>query len=570
MLYKSIDLGSTIHMQKDHEIQLYISSSVQIAHLNDSPCLEELSIENLRRQDVWVSWGSNSTIQINISVKIQTSLATKVSIPGTLRTISGLLTLPSVWSVYGLDATQDGKLHQNETNTLNITLQARPTRDQATSCELNNIPTSLSALLDGNPHIQPPAEIPTIFVRDISIQLVFSNGSSSPILLPQSGDNYNGPLNVLLSDSDGWESLDDSTPFSSQELTSTRFSGNSNYGSSTHECPVSGSHNISPIRSIISLLNSGLLNLLNIPSPDTRSIQSMPSNGHQVSLAELSPVIFSPGYKMAMFQRLSFVPLVIKGMASMIRSMDSKRCESTTSKICDIYRFKSYTAGFGTAPVSSGIRDMLRYILWVQTQNSLYSANKKPKRSHLFATTVSKQQGILGCPANTLRKANSVEALVAISGCSDSDWHIFEDEEEDDILLTDEVYSEEQEEWYKSPSLSESIIDNDGFHFITTPEIAGLVPDQDGILSSSPCLLAEVDIGPILERSGEEHDCNTGIPMDPGAGNDPTMEILQSSSPIILPLSASQGSPCNDDIDRSEELDTLPRLDSSDVEMMLL
>lgn len=152
-------------------------------------------------------------------------------------------------------------------------------------------------MLDGNPHIQPPAEIPTIFVHDINIQLVFSNGSSSPVLLPESGDNYNGPLNVLLSDSDGWESLDDSTPFSSQESTSTCFSGNSNYESSTHESPVSGSHNISHIRSIISLLNAGLLNLLNIPSSDTMSVRSIPSSGHQISLAELSPVIFSPGYK---------------------------------------------------------------------------------------------------------------------------------------------------------------------------------------------------------------------------------------------------------------------------------
>lgn len=99
MLYKSIDLGSTIHMQKNHEIQLYISTSVQIAQLNDPLCLEELSIENIRRQDVWVSWGSNSTIQINISVRMQTSLATKVSIPGTLRAISELLTLPSVCSL---------------------------------------------------------------------------------------------------------------------------------------------------------------------------------------------------------------------------------------------------------------------------------------------------------------------------------------------------------------------------------------------------------------------------------------------------------------------------------------
>ncbi|EGD91409.1 hypothetical protein H112_01213 [Trichophyton rubrum D6] len=570
MLYKSIDLGSTIHMQKDHEIQLYISSSVQIAQLNDSPCLEELSIEKLRRQDVWASWGSNSTIQINISVKIQTSLATKVSIPGTLRTISELLTLPSVWSVYGLDATQDGKLHLNETNTLNITLQARPTRDQATSCELNKIPTSLSALLDGNPHIQPPAEIPTIFVRDISIQLVFSNGSSSPILLPEGGDNCNGPLNVLLSDSDGWESLDDSTPFSSQESSSTRFSGNSNYGSSTHKSPVSGSHNISPIRSIISLLNAGLVNLLNIASPDTGSIQSMPSNGHQVSLTELSPVIFSPGYNIAMFQRLSFMPLVIKGMVSIIRSMDSRGCESTTSKICDIYRLKSCTAGFRTVPVSSDIRDMLRYILWVQTKNSLCPANKKAKISHLFATAASKQQEILGCPTNNLRKADPMDALVAISGCPDSDWHIFEDEEEDDILLSDEAYSEEQDEWNNPPTLTESVIDNDGSRFITTPEIARLMLDQDGVLSSSPCLLAEVDIHPILERPGEEPDCNTGVPMVPRAGNDPTMEILQSSSPIILPLSASQGSPCNDDIDTGEELDTLPRLDSSDIEMLLL
>lgn len=99
MSYKSINLGSTIHIPKNHEIQLYISSSVQIAQPDDSLCLEELSMENLRRQDVWVSWGSNSTIQINISVRMQTSLATKISIPDTLRTISELLTLPSVCSL---------------------------------------------------------------------------------------------------------------------------------------------------------------------------------------------------------------------------------------------------------------------------------------------------------------------------------------------------------------------------------------------------------------------------------------------------------------------------------------
>lgn len=162
-----------------------------------------------------------------------------------------------------------------------------------------------------------------------------------------------------------------------------------------------------------------------------------------------------------------------------------------------------------------------------------------------------------------------MDALDAISDCPDSDWYIFEDEEEDDILLSDEAYSE-QEEWCNPPTLSEPIIDDDGLRFKTTPEIAGLMLDQDGILSSSPCLLAEVDMDPVHERPGEDPDCNAGVPEDPGAGNEPTMEILQSSSPIILPLSASQGSPCNDDIIRSEELDTLPRLDSSDIEMMLL
>lgn len=248
----------------------------------------------------------------------------------------------------------------------------------------------------------------------------------------------------------------------------------------------------------------------------------------------------------------------------MIRSMDSKSCESITSKICDIYRLRRDTAGFRTAPISSGIRDMLRYILWVQTQNSLCSANKKAQIGRLFATAASKQQGILGCPTNTLRKVDSMDALVAISGCPDSDWYISEDEEEDDILLSDEAYFEGQEEWCNSPTLSESILDNDGLGFKTTPGIAGLMLDQDGILSSSPCLLAEVDMDPLCERPGEQPYCNTGVPEDPGAGNDPTMEILQSSSPIILPLSASQGSPCNNDIDRSEELD------SSDIEMMLL
>lgn len=209
-----------------------------------------------------------------------------------------------MWSSYGLVATKNEVL-QNKTNILNIILHTEPTRDQATGCGLNKFPKSLSALLDGNLSVQPPPEIPTVHVREVNILLDFLTYPSPSTLLPGSDDNHNASLDVFLSDSDEWESLDDSSPFSSQESLSTCSSGSLNYESSTHESLASKHLYNSHIRPIISLLNAGLLTLLSLPSSNVRSVSSILPNEHQVSLAELSPSIFSPGYNMvsSFFQR---------------------------------------------------------------------------------------------------------------------------------------------------------------------------------------------------------------------------------------------------------------------------
>ncbi|EFQ98743.1 hypothetical protein MGYG_01761 [Nannizzia gypsea CBS 118893] len=541
-----------------------MSSSVQISHANSSMYFgEEISLEHLLRRDVWASWASNSTLRINISVRIQTSLTRNFSLPDTMQKILELLTLPSVWSCYGLIATKNGVL-QNGTNTLDIILHAKPTRNQATGCGLNKFPKSLCALLDGNLYVQPPPEIPTVHIHEVDILLEFSNDPSPSNLLPENNDDHNAPIDVLLSDSDGWESLDDSSPFSSQGSISTCNSEHLNYESSMHKSMTSKCLNIGHIRSIISLLDAGFSTLLNIPSSNTRSLSSVSSNEPQVSLAELSPCIFSPGYNMAMFQRLAFIPLIIKGMSSMIKTLHSDTCESAASKIHEIYRCKSQIA-------EPDIQNMLRYILWIQTQNSLYSTNERPKARHHFATAIPNQQGMLRLPMITKQKTDSIDTLFGTSICPDSDWYIFEDDEEDDILLSDEAYCEEQEEWYNPPTLPKSIANMGDSWSKTTPIVTDQMIDSDGILSSSPCLLAEVEMDSIPDQClADEPGSRTKVAVDLGAETDTEMEMLQSSSPMILPLSANEESPYNVETDRSAELYTFPSLESSDIEMMLL
>lgn len=255
----------------------------------------------------------------------------------------------------------------------------------------------------------------------------------------------------------------------------------------------------------------------------------------------------------------------------MIKGADSHICESATSKIHEVYRCKSRIAESDTSPVSLDIKDMLRYILWVQTQDLLYSTNERPKIRHPFAAAILEQQGILHFPMNTPRKTDSTDTLLGTSVRPDFDWYMLEDDEEDDILLSDEAYCEELEERYKSSTLLESIVNNDDSQFKTTQMVTGLMLDSDGILSSSPCLLAEVDMDPITDSCfGGELDGRMRVVVDPEAEIDPAMEMLHSSSPIILPLLVNEGSACDVDTDGRMELYTLPSLEGSDIEMILL
>ncbi|KAM5455735.1 hypothetical protein MaudCBS49596_001636 [Microsporum audouinii] len=299
-----INLGSTIHEEYNHNTQLVISSSVQVSQADDSILFlgEGISVEHLLRRDFWVSWSSNSTLRLKISVRMQASSTRNSSMPVILRQVLDILTRSAIWSALGLHVTLNNEemvLH-NETNVLNINLQAQPNKAQVASYGLNKFPRSLGILLSGNSFIRPPPEIPTIQVREVGILLDFSGASSSvtSAVVPEDKYTYSIHSDVPLFDSDGWESLDNSSPFSSQESNSTHSSVNSNSGSPASETQPSNWSENNSIWPFIPLLNAGLRTLLRMPLPKHRLINNQSSNEHQISLAKLSPSIFSPGYNL--------------------------------------------------------------------------------------------------------------------------------------------------------------------------------------------------------------------------------------------------------------------------------
>lgn len=246
----------------------------------------------------------------------------------------------------------------------------------------------------------------------------------------------------------------------------------------------------------------------------------------------------------------------------MLKSTDSTIQEPATSKIYEIYISSCRTAGSGPGLASQSTNDMLRYLLWVQMQHSLYDAHERQKTRYPFATTATKQHGIPACPSSKLPTADLIDNLIDISGPPEPDWYLFEDEEDDDILLSDEVYCDEREKWQNPPGSAYEYS-----QVKVTPMISSLLPDSDEILPSSPCLLTEIDTDSIpgqCLKDGLEID--TGVAMD--------MDILQSSSPLILPspinLPMGDGGPCDTESDRLVMLFNIPSLDSGDVEMMLI
>ncbi|KAM5469672.1 hypothetical protein MauCBS54593_004226 [Microsporum audouinii] len=440
---------------------------------------------------------------------MQASLTRNSSTPVILRQILDILTRSSIWSALGLHVTLNNEemvLH-NETNVLNINLQAQPNKAQIASYGLNRFPRSLGILLSGNSFIRPPPEIPTIQVREVGILLDFSGGSSSvtSAVVPEDKYTYSIHSDVPLFDSDGWESLDNSSPFSSQESNSTHSSVNSNSGSPASETQPSNWSENNSIRPFIPLLNAGLRTLLHVN-------------------------LYGP----------------------------------TVSRIHEVYRHKYLATEAGPTLASPDMKNILRCLLWVQMQHSLRNSDEARKLRHPFTTTpperTLKQHEIPYCSLSKLPITESADIPIDANGRPNPDWYLFDDEEDEDILLSDEAYCEQQEKRYDISTTQETAAHADASDLQTTLLKTNLVLDSDGILSSSPCLLAEVDMDPLSDPEiREDFDLDVGLAVDMKAETELTMGILQSSSPLIPASPAYQ----------PMELFNIPNLDSSDIEMML-
>ncbi|KAK2873230.1 hypothetical protein FQN49_002503 [Arthroderma sp. PD_2] len=603
-----IDLGSSSHVHHIHDLQLEISSSIQVSELINSNSLlgEQVSFDHLLKRNVWVSWSSNSTLRLNISLEMHTSLVGRFAISDALQQIAELLTRLSLWPSLNLLAAAKDKgisVKEDGASLLSISLQAQPNIGHLTSYGPGKFPKSVGTLLSTNPFIRPPPEIPIIQIHEVNILISFAS-TANP--LARKVDPYhsykspNGgpvhgvypraaltrpPSNIImdacqgltlpaLSDPDEeWESLDDSSPFSSQESVATCSSIDS-LGSlpSAYEKGSSSSCTTNPNHPFISLLNTGFRILIGVSLPQHGPATKTPSNKHRLSLAELSPSIFSPGYSTAMHQRSCFIPLIAKGVNSMLKSSNSEIRELVLSDINEAYR-RNYTATKheGPTPTSLDTNDILRCFLWIQMQQSLCNADEVRRTRQLTATSPleapSMQLETPSCSLNKMSKSDSINTLVETNDQPDPDWCLFDDEE--DILLSDEVYCDQQEEWYNQPPF-QATSTNDGSELQEALVYVERIPDSDDILPSSPCLLTEIDMETIPTLSvRDDPDMGLGLLLEVDMETETPMEILQSSSPLILPMIGDENCNIDNGIDGGISPSNTPNLDSRDVDMML-
>ncbi|PGH16450.1 hypothetical protein AJ79_01781 [Helicocarpus griseus UAMH5409] len=592
-----LDLGSSIQIFGDRHIKARAAASAEVLFPESTAYLDPRSLfEAIKTRDSWVS--STPHLQFIVSVLIEGSLYKTLGARNDIFSeIKDALIDSKLWHALQLSRISNNEgfmTVQEGLHHLKITFEF-----QRNSAQLPLKPPRMPYTLEPGPLVtEPPPDVLRIRVQEINITVNFSpylsgkdskgtvckntrNGSLEdattrlpPELLPWPDDacysSISGSQTTTRSD-DSWMSLDDDSPFSSQQT----FSELQSSVVVSHKTELQ--HISKPTcHPFLALLDSGIRTLIcQVPpriSPNITTIAENPG----LSLSEFAPDLFNPGYDTHISQRARFIPMISKGIAAIL---DNVPC-SVESQLKRTLLNKTH-ARKACDPCRKGpldqikTRQSIKALLWKSMQRGLVTSDATRKLPSLAMSErpplrPENDDGILDNATNPIllssramatarTHSNNSQSLHTVN-FSDTDWCFAEDSDDDDVLLVNDAkHDDEAGDFFADPFQIEtqyvaSIISNghdnnllDDFPNPPCPlhasppnsildDYLDMPEEEPSLCISSPHISFLPNQPKSTTRTATARMTSAPpiiAPSSPTSG----MEILDPSSPLTIPLS---------------------------------
>ncbi|EAS33112.2 uncharacterized protein CIMG_04136 [Coccidioides immitis RS] len=266
---------------------------------------------------------------------------------------------------------------------------------------------SLVSCLDS--HVQPPFGIPVVTVRHIEASFEFMLTESDslgfaqncydlrryPAAIPADVCTRSGLLfhyslgdnaeESLSNPDEDWISLENDPTYSSQRSISSYSSDG--YGTVAHLETSETGFPVKTVRCYASLLDLGLRNFLcHQPFRLEPDVEGGNTNENPDVLSNLASRILNLEYNRAIAQRISLIPVIAKGIHSLLSTTQSPELKSRLGSLArtyfDRYCFQDSSVS-GTTNPTPDTRTILKCLLWTNAQNGLSSSNLMSKLSPL-------------------------------------------------------------------------------------------------------------------------------------------------------------------------------------------
>ncbi|KAK2813130.1 hypothetical protein FQN50_000807 [Emmonsiellopsis sp. PD_5] len=285
---------------------------------------------------------------------------------------------------------------REEPHQFNITLELQDKSMLIPPSKTLRLPHSIAI---SSSAIQPPPGIPYVYLQEIEISFSFSptypGHDDRPDKIPRStsfedlsaltnprndfldyipkpssgGDEiYYSSQSTIQSHDNDWMSLDDDSPFSSQQTSSSSYSSIPN-----NQGPEQQNTSSKPsYRPFLTLLNVGFRNLLRGDPSRTASIITTTIEKPGPTLSNFAPSIFCPRYETEITQRARFIPMISKGLAAMFDMSPSSELRSKLARINTSPTGCNYPEA-STNEQSADGKSLLKMLLWKSMQRGLFS-----------------------------------------------------------------------------------------------------------------------------------------------------------------------------------------------------
>ncbi|WEW55503.1 hypothetical protein PRK78_000934 [Emydomyces testavorans] len=282
----------------------------------------------------------------------------------------------------------------------------------------------------------------------------------------QHGPSFDILLNNRIQDDD-WVSLDADSPFSSQESISSCSSNASGAPALVTSSDIELSDQA--VQCYTSLLDSGLRSFLCQQRFWLKSCIDDNDEKPPV-LSNLASYVLNPDYHCAISQRASLIPIIAKGIHSLLSTTQSSTLKSKLDDLEKIYR-NTYnlqsTNPTATPDQAVDTRTILKCLLWTTMQHGLYTPYPTCRLSPLNTDSISSN--------STLTKATNLSSPLAEAKITTPARPLpTEQIPDDECLFTDE--EEEDDETTDEEDLLKDLLEDDDHQFLNELLVSPTLP----------------------------------------------------------------------------------------------